>query len=96
MKTAIPQPAVEAAAAAIANARAMRRGSPPVSTVLELLKASPRLQKLHDEVMEDAECALDAAGVAELLAACKQAIHALKGREHTGFLESAIAKAEGR
>lgn len=52
----------EAAAAAIANARAMRRGSPPISNVLELLK---KLQggKLYDEVMEDAEEALKASEV---------------------------------
>ena len=49
-------PVIEAAAAAIANARAMRRGSPPIANVLEVLPA-----KLKAEVMEDAKAALDAA-----------------------------------
>lgn len=54
------QKQVAAAAAAIANARAARRGAPAVSNILELLKT---LQggKLYDEVMEDAAAALDAA-----------------------------------
>lgn len=33
------------------------------------------------------------AAAPDLLAACKLAIAAIKGREHTGFLEDAIAKA---
>lgn len=36
------------------------------------------------------------AAAPDLLSACKAAIVALKGREHTGFLDAAIAKAEGR
>jgi len=47
---------IELAAAAIANARGGRRGMPPVSNVLDMLKSvSPTL---HAEVMEDAEAAL--------------------------------------
>jgi hypothetical protein len=51
---------IEAAAAAIANARGGRRGAPAVSNILELLR---RIQggKLFDEVMEDARAALEAA-----------------------------------
>ncbi len=52
---------VKAAAAAIANLRAGRQGVPPISNVLELLQASPKLQRLYDEVMEDARVALEAA-----------------------------------
>ena len=54
------QAEIEAAAAAIANARGGRRGAPAVSNILEILK---RIQggKLHDEVMEDAKAALEAA-----------------------------------
>lgn len=51
---------IEAAAAAIANARAARRGAPAVSNVLVLLKTING-GKLYDEVMEDARAALDAA-----------------------------------
>lgn len=36
------------------------------------------------------------AAAPDLLKACKQAIVALKGREHDGFLRDAIAKAERR
>lgn len=50
---------IEAAAVAIANARAGRRGSPPISNVLETLKRL--VPQLHDEVLEDAEAALTAA-----------------------------------
>jgi hypothetical protein len=50
---------VEAAAAAIANARGGRRGAPAVSNVLDVLKYSG--SKLYDEVTEDARAALDAA-----------------------------------
>jgi hypothetical protein len=49
---------VEAAAAAIANARCMRRGAPPFSNVLDVLRLLPG--KLLDEVMEDAKAAIDA------------------------------------
>ena len=50
---------IEAAAAAIANARGGRRGAPPIRNVLETLEQlSP---KLHAEVLEDAEAALKAA-----------------------------------
>ena len=53
---------ITAAAAAIANARAGRRGAPPITNVLDMLK---RLNggKLYDEVVEDAKAALDAAGI---------------------------------
>lgn len=47
------------AAAAIANARAGRRGAPPIANILEALeRVSP---KLLVEVTEDAEAALKAA-----------------------------------
>lgn len=49
---------IEAAAAAIANARGGRRGVPPITNVLELLP-----EKLRREVMEDAEAALAAVEV---------------------------------
>lgn len=47
---------IRAAAAAIANARGGRRGAPNVSNILDILPP-----KLHTEVMEDAEAALNAA-----------------------------------
>src|ERR1700755_2428287 len=51
------QEQIEIAAAAIANARGGRRGMPPISNVLVMLKGvSPTL---HAEVMEDAEAALE-------------------------------------
>ncbi|MBE7203885.1 MAG: hypothetical protein INR70_39665 [Parafilimonas terrae] len=57
---AITREMIEAAAAAIANARAGRRGSPPISNVLEMLEQlSP---KLLAELVEDAEAALGAGG----------------------------------
>ncbi|MGX9980317.1 hypothetical protein [Methylobacterium fujisawaense] len=46
------------AAAAIANARAARRGAPAVANVLDILP-----QNLLDEVVEDATAALDAAAI---------------------------------
>jgi hypothetical protein len=57
----IPLSRVQAAAAAIANLRAGRRGAPAIANVLELLQSSPRLKHLYDEIMEDAEAALEAA-----------------------------------
>ena len=51
---------VEAAAAAIANARGMRRGAPAISNILEVLKKIAG-GKLYREVMEDGEAALAAA-----------------------------------
>lgn len=50
------QARIEAAAAAIANARGGRRGMPPILNILEMLP-----EKLRDEVMEDAKDALAAA-----------------------------------
>lgn len=47
---------IEAAAAAIANARASRRGAPEIRNVLTILP-----EKLLAEVLEDAEAALEAA-----------------------------------
>lgn len=49
--------AIRKAAEAIANARIMRRGSPPIANVWDMLP-----QKLRDEVTEDATAALEAAG----------------------------------
>lgn len=51
------KPDLERAAAAIANARGGRRGAPPVSNVLELLKHIAG-GKLLREVQEDAQAAL--------------------------------------
>lgn len=52
--------------------------------------------------MEATEDEIDATQMArmmsvapELLAACRKALYAIKGREHTGFLEDVIAKATG-
>lgn len=50
---------IEAAAAAIANARGGRRGAPAISNILQTLEGV--LPKLHAEVLEDAEAALTAA-----------------------------------
>ena len=47
---------IEAAAAAIANARVQRNGSPPIMDVLDLLP-----DKLREEVFEEARAALMAA-----------------------------------
>lgn len=54
---------IEAAAAAIANARGARRGAPALSNILEVLR---RISggKLYREVMEDAQAALEAAELA--------------------------------
>lgn len=51
---------IKSAAAAIANARAGRRGAPPIVNVLDILP-----ERLRDEVMEDAEAALEASGSIE-------------------------------
>jgi hypothetical protein len=53
------QKEIRAAASAIANARGNRRGVPTVTNILEMLP-----KKLFDEVMEDAQTALDAAAAA--------------------------------
>ncbi|HEX8851255.1 MAG TPA: hypothetical protein VF761_17145 [Gemmatimonadaceae bacterium] len=58
---------IRAAAAAIANARAGRRGAPPVSNVLDILKGLQGAAtggSLYDEVMDDARVALEAAAQA--------------------------------
>lgn len=52
-----------AAAAAIANARATRRGAPPISNILELLASTA--PTILEEVLEDAELALNAAEQAD-------------------------------
>lgn len=57
--TTITPAMIEAAAAAIANARSGRRGAPAISNILETLERI--LPKLHAEVLEDAEAALTAA-----------------------------------
>ncbi len=57
----IPDAAVEAAAAAIANARAIRRGVPSMSNILVFLRTKPTLAHLYDELMEDARAAIAAA-----------------------------------
>ncbi len=51
---------IKAAASAIANTRAARRGAPAVTNVLDMLKVI-KGGKLYDEVMEDAKAALTAA-----------------------------------
>lgn len=50
---------VRAAATAIANTRAGRRGAPPIDNILSILENS--MPNLYLEVMEDAEAALKAA-----------------------------------
>lgn len=52
---------IEAAAAAIANARGARKGVPKIANILAVLKEGRRTQAIHDEVMEDAAAALAAA-----------------------------------
>lgn len=52
---------IRAAAAAIANARVMRRGSPPIANILDVLPP-----KLLEEVMEDAKACLAAAHVLDI------------------------------
>jgi len=54
--SAITREMIEAAAAAIANARGGRRGVPEIVNILDMLP-----EKLRDEVLEDAEVALKAA-----------------------------------
>ena len=54
------EPEIQAAAAAIANARGMRRGAPHVENILDVLRAS-NLGKVYLEVVEDAKAALTAA-----------------------------------
>jgi hypothetical protein len=49
------------AAAALANARGMRKGLPAIRNILDMLP-----QSLREEIIEDAEEALEAAGLAEL------------------------------
>lgn len=51
---------IEAAAAAIANARSARHGAPQVANVLELLRRLPG-GKLYNELLDDARAALEAA-----------------------------------
>lgn len=95
---------IQKAAAAVANARGMRRGVPAITNILDLLP-----EKLRGEVIEDATEALDQAGAFELLEACKlaQAVLYLEGdyinkaefEEVVNIRERikvAIAKAEGR
>lgn len=54
---------IEAAATAIANARGMRRGAPPVSNILDVLKGLPKIgnRTIYDDLIEDATAALEAA-----------------------------------
>lgn len=63
---------VRAAAAAIANARAGRRGVPPIVNVLELLERT--LPKLYREVIEDARAALEAAHVDRVATALEESV----------------------
>lgn len=57
------QRTIEAAATAIANIRSGRRGAPPISNVLDVLRSMQvgGRASLYDEVMEDARAALEAA-----------------------------------
>ncbi len=57
----LPDAAIEAAATAIANARASRRGLPPISKVLVFLRTRPNLSHLYDEALDDARAAIAAA-----------------------------------
>jgi hypothetical protein len=53
---------IEAAAAAIANARGMRHGAPPISNILELLRGMQTGGKssIYDDVIADATAAIEA------------------------------------
>ena len=55
MLTTMPSDEIRAAAAAIANARGMRRGVPEIANILEMLP-----KNLAEEVLEDAARALEA------------------------------------
>ncbi len=57
----IPNMVVEAGASAIANARASRRGMPPISNILVFLRTRPTLSHFYDEALEDARAAIAAA-----------------------------------
>ncbi len=57
----ISDTAVEAGAAAIANARASRRGVPPISNILVFLRTRPILRHLYEEAIDDARAAIAAA-----------------------------------
>ena len=89
---------IERGAAAIANARIMRRGSPAIVNVLDILP-----EKLKAEVREDAEAVLTETGSLELLNACKHVEYLLErefpGADETSarvVLRTAIAKATGK
>lgn len=65
-------------AAVLANARGARNGMPAVTNVLDILRSSPRLMKLYDEVMEDARSALaiadETSGFGELRRALDESV----------------------
>lgn len=74
----LSQATVDKAAAAIANARGGRRGAPAIVNVLDILPP-----KLKQEVREDAEDALKAVGVPELIDALQRFVD-LHGLEYLG------------
>ncbi len=68
----------------------------------DMIQAAAELRRLHQseregwrhaDELEQERQRLKAVN-ADLLKACKQALYALKGREHDQFLRAAIAKAE--
>lgn len=69
MKFNFSERTVRGAAAALANARAGRRGAPPVSNILDVLQQMQVGGKasIYDDLMEDARAAL--AGAAEAIEA---------------------------
>lgn len=58
-ETTITREMIEAAAAAIANVRAGRRGAPPIANILETFEQLA--PEIFNEVVEDAQAALEAA-----------------------------------
>jgi hypothetical protein len=87
---------VEAAATALVNARIGRRGAPPISNALDLLP-----EKLRDEVLGDAQDALEAAVAAGpwavaldgMTESCQKAID-LSGVDYSTLVEEIVVRAE--
>lgn len=69
----------EVIAAAIANARGMRRGAPPISNVLEILPPKIKAEVLDDaEAVEKAIDALQTQSIDEKNASALQSLAAVK------------------
>jgi hypothetical protein len=91
------------AAAALANARGMRRGVPSMTNILDVLKGG-KLRDLYDEVVDEATQALDAIAATEMLDVLQQLVAYAdngnfelgEGEEATFSRARAIVKAVGR